>query len=241
MSKRMEIYAHRGCSGDFPENTMVAFQAACATYADGIELDVQLTKDGELVVIHDEQIDRTTNGTGFVKDIPFNQLKLYDAGSWFHPHFSNEAIPSLREVLELIKSENPAMKVNIELKNDVFPYEGMERKVLACIKETEMMDRVIISSFNSISLKKFSELNAPIEQAFLFEGMPANIVKKAEISHADALHCEASFAMSPEGSQAIGAGYPLRVFTINSEDQLNELKAAGVSAIMTDFPERFLE
>ncbi len=76
VSKRMEIYAHRGCSGDFPENTMAAFQAACATKADGIELDVQLTKDGELVVIHDEQIDRTTNGIGFVKDISFNQLKI---------------------------------------------------------------------------------------------------------------------------------------------------------------------
>ncbi len=116
------------------------------------------------------------------------------------------------------------MKVNIELKKDVFSYEGMERKVLACIKETKMMDRVIISSFNSISLKKFSELNASLEQAFLFEGMPANIMKKAEISHANALHCEASFALSKEGKQAIEAGYPLRVFTINSQDQMNELK-----------------
>ncbi|USK29097.1 glycerophosphodiester phosphodiesterase [Bacillus sp. CMF21] len=241
MSKPVEIYAHRGCSGEFPENTMAAFEAACKIGADGIELDVQMTKDGEVVVIHDEQIDRTTNGIGFVKDFRYKQLKLFDAGSWFHPKFSRQTIPSLQDVLDLIKTSGSEMKVNIELKNNVFPYEGIEAKVLQCVHQSGMADSVILSSFQFKSLGKIRELDSSIQTALLFEGIPSNIIEEARKVRANALHSEASFAVSAAGKRTIDAGYPLRVFTINQTDKLEAFRKSGVSAIITDYPGLFLE
>ncbi|MCM3598344.1 glycerophosphodiester phosphodiesterase [Metabacillus idriensis] len=241
MSKRVEIYAHRGCSGEYPENTMAAFEAACEIGADGIELDVQMTKDGEVVVIHDERIDRTTNGIGFVKDFRYKQLKLFDAGSWFHPKYSRQMIPSLQDVLDLIKTNGPEMNVNIELKNDVFPYEGLEEKVLQCIHQSGMADSVILSSFQFKSMGKIRELESSIQTALLFEGIPSNIIEEARKVHANALHSEASFAVSAAGKRVVDAGYPLRVFTINQTEKLETLTSSGVSALITDYPELFLE
>lgn len=240
MSKRVDIYAHRGCSGEFPENTMAAFEAACAIGADGIELDVQMTKDGEIVVIHDERIDRTTNGIGFVKDFQYKQLKLYDAGSWFQRKYSRQTIPSLFEVLDLIKASSSEMKINIELKNDVLPYEGLEEKVLECVQRSSMMNPVIFSSFNFQSIGKIRELDRDIQTALLFEGIPSDIMGDAWKFRADALHCEASFALSAAGRRTADAGYPLRVFTVNQIERLEDLKKAGVSAIISDYPSLFL-
>jgi glycerophosphoryl diester phosphodiesterase len=212
---------------------MAAFEAACKIGADGIELDVQMTKDGEVVVIHDEQIDRTTNGIGFVK--------LFDAGSWFHPKYSRQTIPSLQDVLDLIKMSGPEMKVNIELKNDVIFYEGMEEKVLQCVQRSGMMDSVILSSFQFKSLGKIRELDSSIQTALLFEGIPSNIIEEARKVRANALHSEASFAVSAAGKRTIDAGYPLRVFTINQTDKLEAFRKSGVSAIITDYPGLFQE
>jgi glycerophosphoryl diester phosphodiesterase len=241
LSKPVEIYAHRGCSGEFPENTMAAFEAACKIGADGIELDVQMTKDGEVVVIHDEQIDRTTNGIGFVKDFRYKQLKLFDAGSWFHPKFSRQTIPSLQDVLDLIKTSGSEMKVNIELKNNVLLYEGMEEKVLQCVQRSGMMDSVILSSFNFKSMGRMRELDNDIQTALLFEGIPSNIMEEARKVRANGLHSEASFAVSAAGKRTVEAGYPLRVFTVNQTDKLEDLARSGVSALITDNPGLFLE
>lgn len=241
MSKRVEIYAHRGCSGEYPENTMAAFEAACEIGADGIELDVQMTKDGEVVVIHDERIDRTTNGIGFVQDFRYKQLKLFDAGSWFHSRYSRETIPSLQDVLDLVKKKRPQMKVNIELKNDVFPYEALEEKVLHCVHQSGMAESVILSSFQFKSMGKIRELDSSIQTALLFEGIPSNILGEARKVRANALHSEASFAVSAAGKRTIEAGYPLRVFTVNQPEKLETLTSSGVSAIITDYPGLFLE
>ena len=236
----MEIFAHRGCSGEHPENTMAAFRAACAAGADGIELDVQLTKDGEVVVIHDERIDRTTNGIGFVRDFRYKQLKLFDAGSWFNRRYSRETIPALRDVLDYIKSEMPDMKVNIELKNDVFPYEGLEENVLQCIERSGMEKTVILSSFQFRSMGKIRDMAPDVETALLFQGIPSNMMEEAKRVRASALHCESAYAASPAGKRAAEAGYALRVYTVNQTDQLEAFKKAGVSAIITDYPDLFL-
>lgn len=128
----MKIWAHRGCSQMYPENTLLAFEKAAAINGlEGIELDIQLTKDGELVVIHDERVDRTTEGTGFVRDYTLSELKRLHIYADVNP---SQEIPTMRETLDLLE---PAMRrglrLNIELKNSIYPYEGMEEKIVEMI------------------------------------------------------------------------------------------------------------
>src|SRR5690625_3867679 len=130
-----KIYGHRGCMGTFAENTLLGFRQAIRQGADGIELDVQLTKDGEVVVIHDETLERTTDGTGYVKDLTLQEIKQYSAGVKY-AHFKTydqvvwdrERVPTLREVLELLAPY--PIELNIELKTSLFQYEGIEEKEL---------------------------------------------------------------------------------------------------------------
>ena len=122
----MKVYAHRGFSGSYPENTMLAFKKAAETGCYGIELDVQLTKDGEIVVIHDEKIDRTTNGTGYVKDFTLAELKKFDASKLFPNQFKGISVPSFAEYCEWVKTT--PLVTNIEIKTGVYYYENIEEK-----------------------------------------------------------------------------------------------------------------
>ncbi|MCA1065920.1 glycerophosphodiester phosphodiesterase [Rossellomorea aquimaris] len=237
----MKLYAHRGVSGEAPENTMAAFKAAVSMGAHGIELDVQLSKDGQIVVIHDETINRTTNGIGYVKDIEWKHLCKYDAGSWFHPSFFGETIPLLEEVLNLVKAHHDHMIINIELKNDLIEYPQLEDKVLELLDRKGMKYQVILSSFNGESLKKIRKLDPAIETAFLFEGVPADILTLIEPLNVNALHCDAAFAQSSMGRRVKELGMPLRVFTINTVEEFQLLKEAGVSDVITDFPALFVD
>ena len=134
----MRLWAHRGCSQRYPENTLLAFEKAASLQGlTGIELDIQLTRDGELVVLHDERVDRTTNGMGFVRDYSLTEIKSLkiDAGN----AYPNQFIPTLTEVLELLEARLKAgLKLNIELKNSVYPYDGMEEKLVALIHSREL-------------------------------------------------------------------------------------------------------
>ena len=119
----MKNFAHRGFSGKYPENTMLAFQKAFETGADGIELDVQLTKDGEVVIIHDETVDRTTDGTGYVRDYPLEVLQKLDASYLYKKEVGFWPIPTLREYCEWVCEKD--LVTNIELKTSVFEYKGI--------------------------------------------------------------------------------------------------------------------
>lgn len=151
----LKVYAHRGSSGTHPENTIAAFRAAAVLPVYGVEFDVHMTKDGELVVIHDESIDRTSNGKGFIKDMTLAELKHYDVGKGFSPKFKGETIPTLREVLYVFKDTHHHL--NIELKSDIFPYDGMEQKVLQMLKDYRLEERVVISSFNHEMVRNFKK------------------------------------------------------------------------------------
>ncbi|GLC89660.1 glycerophosphodiester phosphodiesterase [Lysinibacillus piscis] len=233
------IFAHRGASGEFPENTMMAFEEAKRIGVAGIELDVQLTKDEQLVIIHDERVDRTTDGTGFVKDFTLADITALDAGSWFSPNFAGERLTTLNTVFAWMKEEGNHLRLNIELKNDQIRYLGLEEKVLALIKEYDLEERIIISSFNPFSLQRVRMLNASIEIGYLIFGMPDNALWIAQEIEANAIHCQAEYALSAFGEAAMQAGFPLRIYTVNDEAEYKQLVAAGVEVIMTDFPDRF--
>ena len=148
----MKVFAHRGFSGKYPENTMLAFKKAAEVGCYGIELDVQLTKDDEIVIMHDETIDRTTSGTGYIRDYMYRELCLVDCYGKFEGEYEFQRIPTLREYLTWVK--DTGLVTNIELKNSVYYYEHLEEKVIDMVREFGMEDRVIFSSFNLVSINK---------------------------------------------------------------------------------------
>lgn len=162
----MKIWAHRGCSLKYPENTLVAFEeAAKLPGLTGIELDAQLCADNQVVVIHDETVDRTTNRKGAVKDYTLKELKkLRIKRSWLQ----SERIPELQEVLELLKK--PMVKgllLNIELKNSKISYDGMEKKILDLVCSNNLLDKTVFSSFNAESIKKLRQYEPKANTAVL--------------------------------------------------------------------------
>ena len=160
-------FAHRGFSGMYPENTMLAFEKAVQTEGcDGIEMDVHLTKDGEVVIIHDEKLDRTcVNGTGFVRDYTYEELKKFDVSFKFAGQCDSQHVPALREYFELVKDTH--IITNIELKTGIFEYPGIEKKVYDLIEEFGLKEKIIISSFNHFSIRRIKELCPDMECGLL--------------------------------------------------------------------------
>ncbi|MGN1399964.1 MAG: glycerophosphodiester phosphodiesterase [Bacillus sp. (in: firmicutes)] len=228
------IFAHRGSAGTHPENTMTAFLEAERVGADGIELDVQLSKDGELVVIHDEKLDRTTNGKGFVKDHSLRELKRLDASHSFSGKTGFAAIPTLREVFDMLKQNR--MLLNIELKNTKFFYPGMEEKVLQLIDEYGFQDRIIISSFNHYSLVHMYQLAPHIETAPLYtEGLYMPWVYAKAIG-AQAMHPHFRAAPGPIIQEALRNGMQVRPYTVNKQELMEKLFNLECSGLITDYP-----
>lgn len=233
------IFAHRGSSATHPENTMAAFREAYRTGADGIELDVHLSKDGIPVVIHDEQIDRTSDGTGWVKDYTLQQLKRFDFGSPFSGRFRGERIPALREVLEWCRSK--PILLNIELKTDEIRYPGIEWKVVSLIQQYQMDQRVILSSFNHDSLIEARRIHPVIETAALFAEWLYKPWEYARSIGADGLHFH-WLAASPELLHgAAQAGMPVRLYTVNDELKMRYFIRSGYAGIFTDWPEKAMK
>ena len=163
-------YAHRGASGYCPENTMASFAKAIELGATGIETDVQMTSDGQLVLIHDETLLRTTGVDKYVKDVTLAEIKQLDAGSWFDESFAAEKIPTLDELMQLAKQHK--IKLNIEIKSGIILYPGIEQKVIDKVYEYEFQDDVIISNFNHYSLALCKQIDSHIATGILYmEGL----------------------------------------------------------------------
>ena len=162
----MKIWAHRGCSQRYPENTLLAFEKAVEVDGlTGIELDIQLTKDGQLVVIHDERVDRTTEGIGYVRDYTLSELKRLHIYADEHP---TQQIPTMDEVFDLIEASlNKGMKLNIELKNSVYPYPGMEEKIVELVAKRGLEAQIVYSSFYAKSLERLAAMQTKSEIAVL--------------------------------------------------------------------------
>lgn len=228
------IWAHRGASGSRPENTISAFKKAIKDGADGIELDIQLTKDGEIVVCHDETVDRTSDGTGYVKDFTLRELKKLNFNKT-HPETARAAIPTMREVFDLIKPT--ALTINIELKTGVFDYEGIEQKIIGLTHEAGMQDRVIYSSFNHYTIKRIQALDKDAKTAFLYADGALDMPEYGEKNGVKALHPDYSCLRYPEFMEKCRAkGLDVNVWTVNTAKQMKKCAEAGVHAIITNHP-----
>ncbi len=235
------IIAHRGASAYFPENTQSAFLGAIAMQADMVELDVQLTSDGEVVVFHDEKMSRCTNGRGRIADYTLAQLKKVDAGSWFSKEFAGEKIPTLAEVLNVCKEK---IAVNIEIKTEAVTNDvtgGIEEKCLRIVDQIGMQDHVVFSSFDPLALRHLKQVDPAAPIAVLFEQkhygskLPSQIM---ESLGADAFNCSLK-ELSPQRLADLKSNdIPFNVYTINDETNMMRLLAGEASGIFTNNPDR---
>ena len=234
-----KIFAHRGASAYAPENTVEAFALAMEQGADGIELDVQMTKDGQVVVIHDETIDRVSDGTGAVRDYTLEELKKFHFSNHME-NYENAVIPTLKEVLDLIKSSN--MLLNIELKTGIYWYPNLEEKTMELVKEAGMEDRVIYSSFNHYSIKKILELNPHAECAFLYSDVILNVDKYAKNAGVCGLHPSVyHLKMAEFLKEYQESGLKVRVWTVNKKEDMEKFIKADLEAVITNYPDKALE
>jgi glycerophosphoryl diester phosphodiesterase len=231
---KSQIWAHRGASFYAPENTLEAFDIAVKQKADGIELDVQLSKDGKLVVIHDEIIDRVSNGTGYVKDYNLSELKQFNVAKLF-PHYGFSEIPTLEEVYSLLKGTN--LIINVELKTGIIFYEGIEQKVLDMAKKMNMEDNIIYSSFNHYSLLNLRELNKDVKIGVLVSDIYVDIWDYAIKLGADALHPIGHMLKLPGFIEKCKEkNMKLHVWTVDNEEEISLLNNYGIDAIITNKP-----
>jgi glycerophosphoryl diester phosphodiesterase len=238
MSKLIN-FAHRGASGYCPENTLAAFSKALELGATGIETDVQLTADGRVVIIHDESLLRTTGMNKLVKDATLAEISELDAGSWFSSAFAGERIPQLEQLLEMVTQTETIL--NIELKNGIIPYAGLEQAVIDLVRKHELAQRVIISSFNHYSLALCKQLAPDIRTGVLYmEGLyrPWDYAKSVQ---ADALHAYHYAAVPELVAEAAANGIVYHPFTVNEPAEMKRLMDAGVAGIITDYPDRLAE
>ena len=229
--------AHRGFSGCYPENTMIAFEKALEAGCDGIEFDVHLTKDDVLVIIHDERIDRTTSGTGLVKDYTYEELCRFDASAHFPGPWGFQKIPTLREYFELVKDKKELL-TNIELKTGVYEYPEIEKKTLAMIDEYGLRPNIIISSFNHFSIMRVKALAPDLKVAFLEESW---IIAMGAYTKAQGVHCihPIFYNLTPEHFAEMKAhGREVNTWTVNEPEDIRRMLALGVDGIIGNYPDR---
>ncbi len=230
--------AHRGARMQAPENTLPAFRLAAELGADGIELDVQLSKDGALVIMHDFNVDKTTNGHGPVASMTLTELKALDAGSHFSAEFAGTPIPTLQEVFSAL---GPVLLINVELKSMVLKDNGLEAEVIRVIEDFGLQDRVLLSSFNPFSLMRAYRINPKIKRGLLWAtDLPFYLrwLWFKSLTHRDMFHPQWD-ATTPQMVQKEHAlGHLVNVWTCNEPEGMRKMLALGVDAIMTDYPDR---
>lgn len=235
-NRTMKVWAHRGASGHAPENTLPAFELAHMLGADGIELDVQLTRDGVPVVIHDERIDRVSDGTGYVKDYTLKELKKFNMNKNF-PAYGKVAIPTLEEAYDFVK--NTDMVINLELKNSTIFYEGMEEKVLRLAVEKGLADRMIYSSFNHYSMRRLQQILPSARIAFLYSNGILDMGDYACRYGAYAVHPSVKNTEYPDMvRECHERGIKVHVWTVNEEADFEKMRKLGVDAVITNYVER---
>ncbi|WP_165763723.1 glycerophosphodiester phosphodiesterase family protein [Halalkalibacter urbisdiaboli] len=236
---RTNIFAHRGLSSLYPENTMAAFRAAAELGIEGIELDVQLSKDEVPVVIHDSELERTTNGTGLVKSDTIDQLKLLSAGEWFSEEFKHEKIATLEEVLAWAQSKK--IIINIEIKTDVLKRELLVQKVLPLISKYELLHRVIVSSFDHNLIRLIKRREPKLETAVI---VVASLISP-DLYLADAAvegyHCHSASMSEKEMIDLMSKGVRVRPYTVNDKNEMVSIMKIGCDAFFTDYPQIAVE
>ena len=229
------IFAHRGASAYAPENTLSAFQLAAKQGAPAIEFDVKLTSDRQVIIIHDQTLDRTTDGSGPVAKQSLAALRELDAGSWKSPEYRGEKIPLLDEVLEAVGKK---LYINIELTNYATPFDGLVPVVAALVKKHALQDRIIFSSFLFTNLIAAQRLLPDVPCGQLIDVGRSGWWQRAaaRIMRVDAEHPFTADVTPQFVQKAHGRGRRVHVWTVNDPADMRRLYACAVDGIFTDDP-----
>lgn len=230
------IFGHSGAQAYAPANTLPAFELAVRQGADGTELDVHRSKDGHPVVIHDFTVDRETDGTGNVADLTLADLKALDAGVRFAPEFAGTRIPTLDEVFEAVGKQ---LLINVEIKSMTRETDGVEETVAQCILRHNMQERVIISSFNPMALRRFRAQLPDVPLGFLYApSMPAVVIELISGFGYEAFHPEHNLIDEALVGASHAMGHVVNAWTVNDTARAVDLAKLGVDLIMTDMPDQ---
>ncbi|TGN00487.1 glycerophosphodiester phosphodiesterase [Leptospira yasudae] len=241
--KRPLVFAHRGFSGEFPENTMIAFKKAIDVKADLIELDVTLSEDREVVVIHDDDLDRTTKLVGSVRNFEAEILTDLDAGSWFSRKYKKETIPLLSDVLRLIRKSKTDL--NVEIKSTAMDSSvnenSIETKVLHLIRTFQVSDRIVISSFSWECLERIRNLDPRIKLGVLVGDESGNVeqaIAFAETIRAWSIHPSTEEATEENLRRISEKNFLSVVYTVNEVSEMKRFLGRGANGLFTNFPKQ---
>ena len=240
------VIAHRGASGIAPENTLAAVKAAIEMGVDMVELDVHQTRDDIAVVIHDKTVNRTSNGKGKVKDFTFDELQVLDSGSWFHPKFKNEKIPSLESVLQEVKGK---VKLLIEVKET--KYSGIEKNIVQLLNKYDAKNWCIIQAFETGVLNNIQKLDPSIEIHKLvvgdIPGLPLHIdncLRTGNIykyNNTASINPNFKFVNKKTIQKIHGQGQKINTWTVNEQGDMEKMIKMGVDGIITNYPDQLIK
>ena len=235
----IRVIAHRGFSGRAPENTLVAIRRAIETGADMVEIDVTMTADGHVILLHDETLDRTTDGLGVPTEMTLDEIQRLDAGSWFSPEFAGERIPTLTKALEMVKDR---ILINVEIKSEAVVH-GVVPQVAALINEHGMIDQVVVSSFSPEALRLMKVTDPAVVTASLFNKElhagrdPLEILQEVG---ARGYNISAKRVTEAVIERCHRHDIPVSVYTVNEPEEMRRLMEMGVDAVFTDSPDLML-
>lgn len=232
----IQVLAHRGFSARYPENTLLSFEKALDIGADGVEFDVQLTKDGVPVILHDENLLRTAGADLFVKDLSLEALRGYDVSARFSGAVPPQRVPTLAEYFQLVADRD--FLTNIELKNAVYPYPGIEAAVIDLIRQYRLSDRVILSSFNHESLLRVKALAPELPCGILYECRIARPQQYAKNLNFQYLHPWEIFLDDAALDACDAAGILANPWTVDDPARMRYFfERRGVYSIITNRPD----
>ena len=234
-SGKVLVIGHRGALGHAPENTMASFRRGLELGSDLIELDVHMSRDGALVVMHDGDVSRTTDGRGHIKDMTLDEIKRLDAGGWFDEGFRSERVPTLDEVLEWAR---PRVPLVVEIKGDPHPASGIEQALLDLLRAHDMLARVMVISFHHDSVKRARELEPSLATGILYTGRLADTVGAAQAADARSVRPSWSYWSAETVAEVHRAGLTASSWVANDETRADYLADMGVDSIGSDFPDR---
>ncbi|MCM3586684.1 glycerophosphodiester phosphodiesterase [Mesobacillus maritimus] len=243
--KEIVNVSHRGASGLAPEHTLVAYKMGEKMHGDYIEVDLQMTKDGHLIAMHDERVDRTTDGTGLVKDMTLEEIKELDAGTWFNetytqyanPNFEDLQVPTLEEVFQTFGKNK---SYYIETKSpDVYP--GMEEELLRLVNEYRIdKDKLLVQSFSKESLIKMNELDPTVKLVQLLSYRANAEISKEDINeikeYAIGVGPNHTYLTEEYVQTIVSSGLELHPYTVNEKERMKQLIDWGVTGMFTNFP-----
>jgi glycerophosphoryl diester phosphodiesterase len=232
----MLVIAHRGASGNAPENTLAAFKKAVALGATFIETDLQLSRDARFVAIHDPTVNRTTNGQGAVHEMTLAELRRLDAGSWFGSEFAGERIPTLQEILEFSKKYDVVFYLEIKPSGSW----GGEQALVSALRESGEIPRTVVISFDASIVNTMRKIEPTLMTGLLYDGQIENPLEKAISIGARQLAVRGDLVTPAFISEVHKKDLQMVCWTVNHPAHMRMLAAAGVDGIMSDYPDRLV-